>query len=187
MDPKHQFAAQYVLSRAAAERREREILASSSLGITSDRHEFSKLMLKMCGVATLKKKYCTTSYDADNQYYRILMRRPCAVQERVWACWAEVNLEDRKTCNNHQCARHRRPIRIAAAATEDCRRPVVNLVRYDTCSTSTTYKSPAKYLDIIDIMLPKFFARAQFVISPLFVFFSLISLMTKLCCEVPLV
>lgn len=34
MDPKHQFAAQYVLSRAAAERREREILASSSLGIT---------------------------------------------------------------------------------------------------------------------------------------------------------
>jgi len=33
MDPKHQFAAQYVLSRAAAERREREILASSSLGI----------------------------------------------------------------------------------------------------------------------------------------------------------
>ncbi|XP_076292400.1 zinc finger protein datilografo isoform X5 [Lasioglossum baleicum] len=32
MDPKHQFAAQYVLSRAAAERREREILASSSLG-----------------------------------------------------------------------------------------------------------------------------------------------------------
>ena len=33
MDPKHQFAAQYVLSRAAAERREREILASSSLGM----------------------------------------------------------------------------------------------------------------------------------------------------------
>ncbi|XP_076230038.1 zinc finger protein datilografo isoform X1 [Nomia melanderi] len=32
MDPKHQFAAQYVLSRAAADRREREILASSSLG-----------------------------------------------------------------------------------------------------------------------------------------------------------
>ncbi|XP_043489836.1 zinc finger protein 853-like isoform X6 [Polistes fuscatus] len=31
MDPKHQFAAQYVLSRAAADRREREILASSSL------------------------------------------------------------------------------------------------------------------------------------------------------------
>lgn len=37
MDPKHQFAAQYVLSRAAAERREREILASSSLGIKSER------------------------------------------------------------------------------------------------------------------------------------------------------
>lgn len=42
MDPKHQFAAQYVLSRAAAERRERESLlaavtsASSSglLGLT---------------------------------------------------------------------------------------------------------------------------------------------------------
>lgn len=43
MDPKHQFAAQYVLSRAAAERREREtILAavsasasgSSLLGLT---------------------------------------------------------------------------------------------------------------------------------------------------------
>lgn len=33
MDPKHQFAAQYVLSRAAAERRERELLAgSASLG-----------------------------------------------------------------------------------------------------------------------------------------------------------
>ncbi|CAG5092112.1 Similar to ZNF358: Zinc finger protein 358 (Homo sapiens) [Cotesia congregata] len=32
MDPKHQFAAQYVLSRAAAERRERELLAGSSLG-----------------------------------------------------------------------------------------------------------------------------------------------------------
>lgn len=34
MDPKHQFAAQYVLSRAAAERREREnILASAALGL----------------------------------------------------------------------------------------------------------------------------------------------------------
>ena len=32
MDPKHQFAAQYVLSRAAAERRDRELLAGSSLG-----------------------------------------------------------------------------------------------------------------------------------------------------------
>lgn len=33
MDPKHQFAAQYVLSRAAAERRERELLVgSASLG-----------------------------------------------------------------------------------------------------------------------------------------------------------
>lgn len=32
MDPKHQFAAQYVLSRAAAERRERELLTGSSLG-----------------------------------------------------------------------------------------------------------------------------------------------------------
>lgn len=32
MDPKHQFAAQYVLSRAAAEKRERELLAGSSLG-----------------------------------------------------------------------------------------------------------------------------------------------------------
>ncbi|KAI5711638.1 hypothetical protein M8J75_001968 [Diaphorina citri] len=34
MDPKHQFAAQYVLSRAAAERREREnILATAALGL----------------------------------------------------------------------------------------------------------------------------------------------------------
>lgn len=42
MDPKHQFAAQYVLSRAAAERREREILASSSLGIKeTERGRFS--------------------------------------------------------------------------------------------------------------------------------------------------
>jgi len=40
MDPKHQFAAQYVLSRAAAERREREILASSSLGITDRQFTF---------------------------------------------------------------------------------------------------------------------------------------------------
>lgn len=32
MDPKHQFAAQYVLSRAAAERREREnILAAAAI------------------------------------------------------------------------------------------------------------------------------------------------------------
>lgn len=30
MDPKHQFAAQYVLSRAAAERRERELIAATS-------------------------------------------------------------------------------------------------------------------------------------------------------------
>ena len=29
MDPKHQFAAQYVLSRAAAERRERETLLAA--------------------------------------------------------------------------------------------------------------------------------------------------------------
>ncbi|KOB78810.1 Uncharacterized protein OBRU01_01691 [Operophtera brumata] len=32
MDPKHQFAAQYVLSRAAAERRERDLLAAVSAG-----------------------------------------------------------------------------------------------------------------------------------------------------------
>lgn len=31
MDPKHQFAAQYVLSRAAAERRDRELLAAAGL------------------------------------------------------------------------------------------------------------------------------------------------------------
>lgn len=43
-------------------------------------------------------------------------------------CW-EVSPVDRKICNNRRCARHRRPIRIAAAAMEDCRRPVVNLVR----------------------------------------------------------
>jgi len=48
MDPKHQFAAQYVLSRAAAERREREILASSSLGIT-DRH-ISLIVKELSGV-----------------------------------------------------------------------------------------------------------------------------------------
>lgn len=30
MEQKHQFAAQYVLSRAAAERRERELLASQA-------------------------------------------------------------------------------------------------------------------------------------------------------------
>lgn len=46
MDPKHQFAAQYVLSRAAAERREREILASSSLGITDRRLPLSQKILK---------------------------------------------------------------------------------------------------------------------------------------------
>lgn len=35
MDPKHQFAAQYVLSRAAAERREREtLLAAVSAGVS---------------------------------------------------------------------------------------------------------------------------------------------------------
>lgn len=42
MDPKHQFAAQYVLSRAAAERRERELLTGSSLG------EYHKLYLLNC-------------------------------------------------------------------------------------------------------------------------------------------
>lgn len=34
MDPKHQFAAQYVLSRAAAERRERDIMAAAAAAAT---------------------------------------------------------------------------------------------------------------------------------------------------------
>lgn len=46
MDPKHQFAAQYVLSRAAAERRERETLLAAAvsasgsglLGLTGSYH-----------------------------------------------------------------------------------------------------------------------------------------------------
>lgn len=35
MDPKHQFAAQYVLSRAAAERRERESLLAAAVAASS--------------------------------------------------------------------------------------------------------------------------------------------------------
>lgn len=43
MDPKHQFAAQYVLSRAAAERREREnflavVTATNSMGVPASPH-----------------------------------------------------------------------------------------------------------------------------------------------------
>lgn len=43
MDPKHQFAAQYVLSRAAAERREREnflaaVTATNSMGVPGSPH-----------------------------------------------------------------------------------------------------------------------------------------------------
>lgn len=137
MDPKHQFAAQYVLSRAAAERREREILASSSLGIKDWRVLSHTLTLMPAVVATDLRQLCKPTDE------HVLIWRPCAVQEPVWECW-EVRLEDHKICNNHQCARRRRPIRIAVAATEDYRRPVVNLVRYDTCSTSTTtYKRPS--------------------------------------------
>ena len=36
MDPKHQFAAQYVLSRAANERREREALLAAHLAMTTN-------------------------------------------------------------------------------------------------------------------------------------------------------
>ena len=36
MDPKHQFAAQYVLSRAANERREREALIAAHLAMTTN-------------------------------------------------------------------------------------------------------------------------------------------------------
>lgn len=59
MDPKHQFAAQYVLSRAAAERREREILASSSLGIKQTPTNYSstltlKSSMMFPSIATLK-------------------------------------------------------------------------------------------------------------------------------------
>lgn len=35
MDPKHQFAAQYVLSRAAAERRERESLIAAAVAASN--------------------------------------------------------------------------------------------------------------------------------------------------------
>lgn len=35
MDPKHQFAAQYVLSRAAAERRERESLLAAAAAVNA--------------------------------------------------------------------------------------------------------------------------------------------------------
>lgn len=54
MDPKHQFAAQYVLSRAAAERRERESLlaaavaasSAGSFGLGGKPKKFLKLFLK---------------------------------------------------------------------------------------------------------------------------------------------
>lgn len=56
MDPKHQFAAQYVLSRAAAERRERETLlaaaaaaASSSMSMGMNGHMFPNM--SMSGMA----------------------------------------------------------------------------------------------------------------------------------------
>lgn len=35
MDPKHQFAAQYVLSRAAAERRERDTLLAAAAAVSA--------------------------------------------------------------------------------------------------------------------------------------------------------
>lgn len=73
MDPKHQFAAQYVLSRAAAERREREILASSSLGIISDRREFSMLM---CSKREGRRD-AKTSVQRRQAPICILTRRPC--------------------------------------------------------------------------------------------------------------
>ncbi|XP_037076897.1 zinc finger protein 384-like [Pollicipes pollicipes] len=63
MDPKHQFAAQYVLSRAAAERRERETLfaaaaaaaASSSMGMNS--HMFPGM--SMSGMSTVGSSLMT--------------------------------------------------------------------------------------------------------------------------------
>lgn len=68
MDPKHQFAAQYVLSRAAAERREREILASSSLGIIDRRLHFSNVNVKKSsGVETVILLENTTLHDADDR------------------------------------------------------------------------------------------------------------------------
>lgn len=71
MDPKHQFAAQYVLSRAAAERREREILASSSLGITRQTSfTFSPIYVnaeKRSGVALFRKKLRHYRHDADDR------------------------------------------------------------------------------------------------------------------------
>lgn len=70
MDPKHQFAAQYVLSRAAAERREREILASSSLGIKQTDVYVSLVecvnVKKSSGVKTVVLLESTTLHDADN-------------------------------------------------------------------------------------------------------------------------
>jgi hypothetical protein len=51
MDPKHQFAAQYVLSRAAAERREREnVLTAAAIAAMAQAggHQFSAQVNNIC-------------------------------------------------------------------------------------------------------------------------------------------
>lgn len=54
MDPKHQFAAQYVLSRAAAERRERESLLAAAAAVNA-------------GGFGLGGEYCNKSENSENK------------------------------------------------------------------------------------------------------------------------
>lgn len=64
MDPKHQFAAQYVLSRAAAERRDRELLAAA--GLASAASSSGLLGLGMGGAASSSPMCASPSAHSDS-------------------------------------------------------------------------------------------------------------------------
>jgi len=76
MDPKHQFAAQYVLSRAAAERREREILASSSLGIR-DTNESCRVLTQTANIVNKDKFIFDDRAKRAKKKPDVMPLRPC--------------------------------------------------------------------------------------------------------------
>lgn len=94
MDPKHQFAAQYVLSRAAAERRERETLlaavsasaqSSSLLGLAGmgpGKLRYSVAIIKKCtfsvvsSVLAIIKVHCT-GWPTKNVFEKLSIVETC--------------------------------------------------------------------------------------------------------------
>lgn len=178
MDPKHQFAAQYVLSRAAAERREREILASSSLGIT-DRQSlpFSHVNVERI------ERHRRHAYRIVKKFYDSPMTERCSNVKSLRCTGAGLGVLGGSQSGGPQNLQQP-PMCPSPSAHSDSSSGNGRLSSAGSEPGTLRYLFYVYYLQT-NHQISRYnrynivaFARAQFVTSPLFTFFSLISLMT---------